>query len=117
MSEFLPQEVRDEMARARRAQARKRTHMRVVAEGRDHAILRYWEGGFAVDAEAAAGLRGLVEIHDRGRPVCQALIVTSSEREGERLFEFKVTNPADRTGPPADFVRERPEPVGLLPRE
>ena len=114
MSEFLPQQVRDEMERARRAKRRRRTHMKLHAGGQEFTILRYWRDGFALDAEDAPGLRGLVDVYDHGKHLCQALIVASSEADGERVFEVKTATPADRRGPAADFVRETPEPTGLL---
>lgn len=114
MSEFLPQEVREELERARRAKRRKRTHMKVCAGGQAFTILRYWDGGFAVDAADAPHLRGLVDVLDRGKLLCQALIVTSSEAEGERVYDVKTATPATRSAPPVDYVQERPEISGLL---
>ncbi|SDI72934.1 hypothetical protein [Aliiruegeria lutimaris] len=114
MSEFLPRELRDEMERARRTQRRKRTYMKVRAGEQEMPILRYWESGFAVTAEDAPRLRGLVDQFDHGKHLCQALIVTSSETDGERIYEVKTANPAGRSAPAVDFVRERPETVGLL---
>ncbi|MFV0360034.1 hypothetical protein [Tropicimonas sp.] len=115
MSDFLPLAVRTELARASRAHLLRDTHMTIRSGGRERAVLRYWAGGFALDSADAAGLRGRVDLYDRGRHLCQALIVATADTEGERLFEFKVETPAAKTAPPADFVRERPEPAGLLP--
>ena len=117
MSEFLPREIRDEMERARLAARRRRSHMKVRAGDREFVILRYWDGGFAVDSDDAQNLRGLVDVYDRERHLCQALIVTSEEADGERVFEVKTETPAAKTAPAADFVRERPEPAGLLTRQ
>ncbi len=117
MSEFLPQDVRRELEQARRAKRRLRTHMCVRVGGHDFTILRYWETGFALEASDAPGLRGLVDLYDHGRHLCQALIVASSELDNERVFEVKLTTPAIKTAPPVDFVRERPEPAGLLTRD
>ena len=91
--------------------------MMVRAGGQDFVILRYWQSGFALDSRDAPGLRGLVDVYDRGRHLCQALIVTSSEADGERVFEVKTATPAADRAPAADFVRERPEPMGLLTRK
>ncbi len=115
MSEFLPRAVREELETARKTGRRKRRHMKVRAGGQDFTILRYWDDGFSVAADDAPGLRGLVDLFDRGRHLCQALIVTSSEADGERVFEIKSATPADPAPPPADFVRDRAEPVALLP--
>lgn len=116
MSEFLPEEIRKELIAARAAQRRQRRRMTVRAGGKDFVILRYWDGGFAVGARDAAGLRGLVDLYENGKHLCQALVVTSRETEGERIFEVKISTAASATAPPADFVRERPEPVAFLPR-
>lgn len=116
MTDFLPREVREEMQRARESKNRRRTHMKVRAGGQDFTILRYWRGGFALDAAEAPKLRGLVDVFERERHLCRALVVTSSEADGERIFEVKTSTLAADRAPAADFVRERPEPAGLLPR-
>ncbi|SFD06749.1 hypothetical protein [Tropicimonas isoalkanivorans] len=116
MSEFLSKALLDDMERARRSANRKRTHMTVCAGGQEFTILRYWNTGFALDAADAPGLRGLVDVYSGAKHLCQALVVTSSEEQGERVYEVKRSTPAQNTAPAADFVRDRPEPAGLLPR-
>ncbi|MFD0981549.1 hypothetical protein [Tropicimonas aquimaris] len=116
MSEFLPKEVREELESARKETKRRRSRMVVRVGDEDFTILRHWEGGFALDVADAPGLRGLVDLYDGGRHLCQALIVASAEADGERVFEVKRTTPAAGAAPAADFVRDRPEPSGLLPR-
>lgn len=115
MTEYMTRALLDELERARKSADRKRTNMKVCAAGREFAILRCWDSGFALDARDAPGLRGLVDLYAGSRHLCQALIVTSSEADGERVYEFKRSTPAMDKAPAADFVRARPEPAGLLP--
>ncbi|KCV82196.1 hypothetical protein ATO10_07397 [Actibacterium atlanticum] len=113
MSEFLPKEVREGLERARKASLRKKNRLRVEAEGSYFSVLRFWETGFALDAETAPHLRGLVDVFDGPRHLYQALIVASSEEDGELIFEFK-RNTAAKDKAPLDFYRETPEPIALL---
>jgi len=116
MSEFLPESVLRELAAARGSSRGKRSHMKLRTGGQEFTILRYWNGGFALDASDAPPLRGLVDVYESDTHICRALIVTSAEGDGERVFDVKLSTPASGTAPPADFVRERPEPAGLLPK-
>lgn len=115
MSEYLPEAVRKGLEDARRAEQRRKSRMKVRAGGHDFTILRFWDKGFALDAEDAPKLRGFVDLFDGGRHIYQALIVTSSEELGERVFEFKRATPvADR--PPADFEVDVNAPAALIPK-
>lgn len=114
MTDFLPKALRDELAAAHKSALRRKSRLRVRADGQTHPVLRLWARGFALDAENAPRLRGLVDIYDGSRHLYQALIVTSSEEDGELRFEFKrSTAAADRA--PLDFYRPEDAPVGLLP--
>ncbi|WP_212523748.1 hypothetical protein [Actibacterium sp. MT2.3-13A] len=113
MPEFLPKEVREGLERARKAALRKKSRLRVHAGDEIYPVLRFWEDGFALEAERAPHLRGLVDIYEGSRHLYQALIVTSSEEAGERRFEFKRnTAAADRA--PLDYDRPDDAPVALL---
>jgi len=114
MSEFLPKDLRDQLAVAR-LQARRRKATRVVHVG-DEAfpILDYSEAGFAVDAEDASHLRGLIDIYEGSTHLTRALIVASA-RDGDLMrYEFKRNTRATRTAP-TDFVNEGPDQAKLLP--
>lgn len=113
MSEFLPKEVREGLERARKASLRKKNRLRVEAGGEYYSVLRFWDNGFSLDAETAPHLRGLVDVFDGPQHLYQALIVASSEEDGELLFEFK-RNTAASDKAPLDFYRETPEPIALL---
>lgn len=115
MSEFLPQEVREGLVEARRATRKARNRMRVRADGAEYPVLRHWDRGFALSVDDAPNLRGLVDLYDGARHLCQALIVASTEDDIERVFEFKYATPVTQTAPPADFARDEDAPVALLP--
>ncbi|SMX30791.1 hypothetical protein [Actibacterium lipolyticum] len=115
MSEFLPKEVREGLEKARKAALRRKNRLRVRAGEDMYPVLRFWSGGFALDAETAPHLRGLVDVFDGSRHLYQALIMASSEEGGELIFEFK-RNTAAVDKAPLDFVRDKDAPIALLPR-
>ena len=99
---FLPKEVREGLDQARKTKQRKKSRMRVKSGDQTVTILRYWDAGFALDADDAPHLRGLVDVFDGARHLSQCLIVASEENSGEMVFEFKRATPhADR--PAADY--------------
>ena len=113
MSEFLPKEVREGLELARKQSLRKKSRMRVKAGDRTFTILRYWEDGFALDADDAPHLRGLVDVYDGARHLSQCLIIASEEGPGEMVFEFKrATVAADKA--PLDYERDANAPVALI---
>lgn len=115
MTEFLPKEVREGLEKARKASLRKKNRLRVHAGGEIYPVLRFWDSGFALDGEDAPHLRGLVDIYDGGRHLYQALIVASSEEQGELHFEFKRSTAASDKAP-LDFYRDPEAPIALLGR-
>ena len=86
--------------------------MNVRAGDKCVAVLRCWEGGFAVDAGNSQAMRGLVDLYDGGRHVSQCLIVASREDERERVYEFKRATPATGRAP-LDYEWQF-EPFGLI---
>lgn len=113
MSEFLPKEVRAGLELARKEHLRKKSRLKVRIGEQSFTILRYWDGGFALDAEDAPHLRGRVDLYDGGRHLSECLIVASAEDEGEMVYEFKrETMAADR--PPRDYARDENAPVALI---
>lgn len=116
MSDILPESVRDVLREAGRAAERRKSRLTVVSNGQRQRVLRLWSKGFAVEtAEDAPRLRGLVDIYDGARHVCQALIVLDVDADGERVYEFK-RNTAALDSAPLDFERPEDAPVALLPR-
>lgn len=116
MTDFLPKDLQDQLASALR-QARRKKATRVVHVG-DEAfpILDYSDTGFAVDAEDASHLRGLIDIYEGATHLTQALIVASA-RDGDVMrYEFKRNTRATGSAP-VDFERDAPSPAGLLTRD
>jgi hypothetical protein len=115
MSDILPKEVRAGLEEARKRDLRRRARLRIVVGDEIYPILRFWETGFALDADQVAHLRGLADIYDGTRHLYQCLIVASGIEEGELICTMKwSTATADR--PALDYVRDENAPVAYLPR-
>lgn len=113
MTTFLSPEVKAGLEAARKQSLRKGSRLRVHTGEDIYPLLDFSSNTFAVDADVAPQMRGLVDIYDGGRHLYQALIVTSTEEAGQRVFEFKRnTMAADR--PALDFYAEPDRPKGLL---
>ena len=113
MSDYLPKEVRDGLEAARQAGLKKRSRLRVHDGDAVYPVLRFWESGFALDAEQAPHLRGLVDLYEGSAHLYQCLIVASQEEGGELRFEFKRNTAASATAP-LDFPRDESAPIALL---
>ncbi len=113
MSEYLPVNVRQELEMARKQKLRKKSRMRVSVGDQQFTILRYWDEGFALDADDAPHLRGLVDVFDGARHLSQCLIIASEEDAGEMVYEFKRATPHVETAP-KDYEIADDLPVGLL---
>lgn len=113
MIEVLTEDIRDGLAQAQLRRARRKSRLRLVAGGVTVPILRLWDGGLAVEADGAPQVRGLVDVYDGGRHLCQCLIVAASEEAGEMRYEFKRATPAADAAP-LDFERDPNAPRGLL---
>jgi len=115
MSDYLPKEVREGLEEARKRDLRRRARLRIMVGGEVYPILRSWDGGFALDAEQVAHLRGLVDIYDGARHLKQALIIAADVEGPELICVIKrETTVHDR--PPLDFERDESAPKGYLPR-
>jgi hypothetical protein len=116
MTEFLPKDLQEQLTSARR-QARRKAVTRVVHVG-DEAfpILDYSDTGFAVDADDAAHLRGLIDIYEGPTHMTRALIVASVQDGDLMRYEFKRNTRASAVAP-ADFERETPAPERLLTQD
>ncbi len=113
MTDFLPKEVLDGLRAAQKKAERKRSRRSVHVGDAVYPILQYAEEGFALDAENAPKLRGLVDIYEGPRHLYQALIVASAI-EGDRMrYEFK-RNTAASDRAPLDFYQEQEAPIALL---
>ena len=111
MNDFLPKDVLEGLEQARKLSLKKQSRLKVRAGDQTFSILRYWDDGFALDADEAPQLRGLVDVYDGARHMSQCLIIASEEEGGERVFEFKRATVATDNAP-LDY--ERTGPVALL---
>jgi hypothetical protein len=110
---FLSKEVRAGLDMARKRALTHKNRLRVVAGDEQYPVLRYFDGGFVMDAEIAPTLRGLVDLFDGAKHLSQCLIVASTEEFGERTYEFKrETAHSDHAA--LDYVRAANAPVALL---
>jgi len=109
----LPKDVMDGLQKARREDYSKKNRLRIMVGDLVFPILRYWETGFSLEASVAPKLRGLVDIYDGGNHVSQCLIVLSSVKGDERIFEFKRNTQA-LTKAPIDFEKDNNKPIALL---
>lgn len=113
MTTFLPDEVQAGLDAARKRDLRRKSRLRIHAGDEVYRVLRSWDGGFALDADTAPHLRGLVEMHEGTRHLSNCLIVASEEEAGEIRFEYKRTTEATAQQP-LDFERPLNAPVALL---
>ena len=116
MSTFLPKEVQDGLDAARARDLARKARYRVEMNGQQFKILKLRENGFAVDAEHASHLRGLVDVYDGARHLYQCLIVASSEDNNQMWYEYKRSTVADDKAP-LDFYRATDAPAGLITDE
>lgn len=113
MSEYLPKEVREGLKLARKQALIKNSRLRIHVGDDVFPVLRYWEGGFALDAENAPKLRGLVDLYDGAKHLYQCLIIASEEDGDKMIYDFKRSTAAvDKA--PLDFYRDENAPVALL---
>ena len=113
MTTFLPKEVQAGLDAARKRDQKRNSRMMVEADGKSYRVLRFWNDGFALEAESAPHLRGYVDLYDRGHHLYQCLILASEEEHGEMCYEFKRIT-AIQSKAPLDFVEETPEVIALL---
>lgn len=116
MSTFLPKDVQEGLDAARRLARARKSRLRVRMGEQSLPVLRLWDSGFALDAGTAPRLRGLVDVYEGTRHLCQCLVVASSQDGGEMVYDFKrATAAADH--PARDFYRDESGPVGYLGRD
>lgn len=116
MLEFLPKDVREGLEAARKRDQKRRSRLRVQVGGAVFPVLRFWDGGFALDAGLTPNLRGLVDVYDGANHIFQCLIVASSTENGELVCDFKRSTPV-RDHAPLDFWRDENAPIGYLTKD
>ena len=113
MLEFLPKEVRDGLDAARK---RDRAASRACASSWARRCFRCCACGTTALRWTLTGrprLRGLVDVYDGSRHICQCLIVASTVENGELICDFKRSTLAEDR-PALDFWRDENAPVGYL---
>jgi hypothetical protein len=115
MTTYLPKDVRDGLQAARIAQQKKISRLRVEAGAESYKVLRLWNTGFSVETDVVPTLRGLVDLYDGARHLCQCLIIASEAEAGEMRYEFKRNTTAHDKAP-LDYTRDPDAPIALLPR-
>jgi len=113
MEAYFSKEVMDGLKRADALAERKKSRLRVQAGEEVYTVLRSWETGFAVDADAVPDLRGLVDLYDGGRHLSQCLIIRSELDGNARNYEYKRRTEAV-DAPPIDYERPIDAPIALL---
>ncbi len=113
MTDFLTKELRDGIAQARKLAAKKNARLKVQVGEESYPVLRLWDKGFALDAEDAPHMRGLVDLYEGARHAAQCLVIATEEEAGEMRYEYKRSTTAHKTAP-LDFVREDGAPMALL---
>lgn len=113
--EILPREVLAALNDARRAEAQRRSRLRVQAGDQVLPVVRRWQGGFALDATQVSQLRGLVDLYDGARHLSTCLIIASAV-EGDELICTTKRETAVRDGAALDFARDDHAPRALLSR-
>jgi len=115
MMTCLPKEIAEGLERARNRERRKQARLRAAVGERTFPVLEVRDGGFALGADDAPHLRGLVDLYDGARHLYQCLIVASEEDSGLMRYEFKRSTAATDKAP-LDFVRDENAPIALLGR-
>ncbi|MFQ5437681.1 MAG: hypothetical protein ACE5DK_02510 [Paracoccaceae bacterium] len=109
----LPKDVLQGLRQARRRDLARRNRLCVRSGDQVFRIARFWETGFALDAQTTMHLRGHVDIYDGPRHLYQCLVVYASREGGERVYTFKRLTAVAETAP-LDYSRDEGSPVALL---
>jgi hypothetical protein len=112
--DFLPSEIREGLARARKTGRPGGTGLRVQVGEARYPILSIDGSGFEVALGDGPRLRGHVEIRDGTRMIHSALIVAGAPDGDLMRYEFKRLTSA-RTHPPLDYAEPGEGPGGPLP--
>ncbi|RBI84811.1 hypothetical protein DRV85_11155 [Rhodosalinus halophilus] len=108
MSTYLPPDLQAGLA-SRGDAPRRRSGLRLVADGTSHPVLRLWSDGFAMSRDEPR-LRGFVDLYDGARHIGRCLVIATAEEEDERRFEFKRA-PRSGLAPPADYAPDPETPA------
>lgn len=113
METVFSKEIQAGLDAARLASLRKASRLRIDLDGKIHPVLRMWKTGFAVAADDAPHLRGLVDLYDGANHLFQCLIVAGEEEAGEMQYEFKRATAVAHAAA-LDFEKLAHAPAGLI---
>jgi hypothetical protein len=113
MEVVFSKEIQAGLDAARVAGLRKASRLRISAGDDVYPVLRMSKTGFAIAAEDAPKLRGLVDLYDGANHLFQCLIVAHEEDGAEMRYEFKRAT-AVNDHAPLDFERLADAPMGLI---
>ena len=104
MTTYISKEVQEGLNEAR---------YRLNFDGSMYPVLKLWDTGFSLDAEAAPNMRGLVDLFEGTNHLSLCLIIAFDKENGEVKFKFKrITPPSDKAA--LDFARRLDAPVAFL---
>lgn len=115
MTDFLTKELRDGIAHARKLAAKKKARLKVHVSDCSYPVLRVWNNGFALDAEDAPHMRGLVDLYEGSHHAAQCLVIASEQEAGEMRYEYKRST-LSHESQPLDFARDENAPIALNPQ-
>ena len=113
MEAVFSKEIQAGLDAARLAGLRKASRLRINLDGQVYPVLRMWKTGFAVAADDAPYLRGLVDLHDGANHLFQCLIIAAEEEAGEMQYEFKRATAVAHAAA-LDFEKAVHAPAGLI---
>jgi hypothetical protein len=113
MMTVLPEDVQVGLDDARKRALRKSSRLAIDSGDRRLKVLRLWGDGFAVAAEEAPHLRGLVDLYDGTRHLSRCLIVATEEAGGEVSYDVKQMTSAEDVQP-LDYERAEGAPTRLI---
>lgn len=110
MDAILPGNIAAALEVERQRQIRHTSAYRVIAGGRDHAVVHLSKSGFVIEADGRPPLRGYADIMRGEERILRGLVVCTWARDGRVGYEFKRDNSGANV--PADYVL--PMHSGLL---
>lgn len=113
METVFSKEIQAGLDAARLAGMRKASRLSIKLDEQTYPVLRMWKTGFAVAADDAPHLRGLVDLYDGANHLFQCLIIAGEEEAGEMQYEFKRATAVAHAAA-LDFEKAANAPIGYI---
>lgn len=110
MDAILPGNIATALEDQRQRELRHASAFRVVAGGRDHAVVKLAKSGFVIEADGRPPLRGYADIMRGDERILRGLVVCTWARDGLVGYDFKRDGFGNNV--PVDYVL--PTHSGLL---